>query len=74
MKKELKNAIKEKYHLPENDTSNTNELTLEFITSALIACIIHWVKNDMTTPMEEVTSLIQDLSRNGVIDYFSNQH
>jgi AcrR family transcriptional regulator len=70
MKNELKKALALKYQI--NDLKNTelNEYALEYISSAQVAIIIHWIRNDMQIPICDISKLIQTLNINGALAYF----
>jgi AcrR family transcriptional regulator len=70
MKNELKKALALKYQI--NDLKNTelNEYALEYISSAQVAIIIHWIRNDMQIPICDISKLIQTLAINGALTYF----
>lgn len=73
MKNELKKSIISNCQ-DNNGSINTSldEYTLEYITSAQVATIRHWIRNDMTIPLSKVSELMQDLATNGALKYFKS--
>ena len=74
IKTELKEAFRKKYSISCKDKTDLNEYALEFITSAQVATIIHWIKNDMIVPLKDLSNLMQNLAANGVIKYLEDQY
>ncbi len=74
IKTELKEAFRKKYSISCKYKTDLNEYALEFITSAQVATIIHWIKNDMIVPLKDLSNLMQNLAANGVIKYLEDQY
>jgi len=70
IKKELKEAFRSKYDITNGNDTDLNEYALEYISSAQVATIIHWIKKDMIIPLKEISELMQSLTTNGVLEYF----
>lgn len=70
MKSELKKAITLKYQFKDVEHTHLNSHVLEYISSAQVAIIIHWIRNDMQLPISDVSKLIQNLATNGPLSYF----
>ncbi len=70
MKKELKKSISSYDHNISLTNTDLNEYALEYITSAHVATIIHWIRNDMNIPLYTISRLIQDLTVNGALNFF----
>jgi len=72
MKKELKKSLIEKYENTTLRNSHLNEYALEYISSAQVATIIFWIKNDMNIPLRDISKLMQNLATNGALNFFKN--
>jgi len=72
MKKELRKSIISNCHNYNLNNSSLDEYSLEYITSALVATIIHWIRNDMRIPLYKISELMQDLATNGALKYFKS--
>lgn len=70
MKKELKNSILSYEHNSTFKNSNEAEYVLEYIASAQVATIVHWIRNDMNIPLSEMSQLLQELGENGALKFF----
>jgi len=70
MKNELKKSIVSKCQNNILENTKLNEYALEYITSAQVATIIHWIRNDMEVPLYKISGLMQDLATNGALRYF----
>jgi AcrR family transcriptional regulator len=70
MKSELKKALALKYQINDLNHTDLNEYVLEYISSAQVAVIIHWIRNDMQIPINDISKLIQTLAINGPFAYF----
>jgi len=73
IKTELKEAFRQKYNILTKDNTTLNEYALEFISSAHVATLIHWINNDMIIPLNELSKLMQNLAANGVLKYLEDQ-
>ncbi len=73
IKAELKEAFRQKYNILTKDNTTLNEYALEFISSAQVATLIHWINNDMIIPLNELSKLMQNLAANGVLKYLEDQ-
>ncbi len=69
MKREIKDAFISKYHANYSDANNLNEYILEYISSAQVAVIIHWLRKDMEVPLCDISNLIQALTTNGALKF-----
>jgi len=70
MKSEIKKAFISKYHINDSDANKLNEYALEYISSAQVAVIIHWLRKDMEAPLCDISNLIQVLASNGALKFF----
>ena len=70
MKKELKNSILSYKSNSTFTSSKEAEYVLEYIASAQVATIIHWLRNDMNIPLPKMSQLLQDLGENGALKFF----
>ena len=70
IKNELKEAFRSKVCTTNVNECNLNEYALEFITSAQVSTIILWIKNDMLLPLKDISTLMQEWSSNGILNYF----
>ena len=73
MRSELKKAITFTLENKALWNHELNEYALEYITSAQVATIIHWIQNDMRIPLYKISNLIQVLAVNGALTYFESQ-
>jgi AcrR family transcriptional regulator len=69
MKNELKKSISSYDHNVTFTNTVLNEYALEYITSAQVATIIHWIRNDMNVSLDKISKLIQDLTANGLLNF-----
>src|SRR6056297_466322 len=73
MKKELKIALHERFDL--NFNQDTFQIyALEYLTSAQLALITQWIKDDMKVPLDEVTKHMYEMSTTGGIEYLKNSY
>jgi len=73
MKKELKIALHERFDL--NFNQDTFQIyALEYLTSAQLALITQWIKDDMKVPLDEVTKFMYEMSTTGGIEYLKNSY
>ena len=70
MKNELKKSLLSYGHTFTLANTDLSEYALEYITSAQVATIIHWIRNDMNISLNKISSLIQDLAANGTLKFF----
>jgi len=70
MKKELKKSIISKCQNNTVRKTLLNEYALEYIASAHVATIIHWIGNDMRIPLHKISRLMQDLATKGALKWF----
>lgn len=73
MKDELQKAFRDIYDISETGDNELSEYALEFITSAQVATIIHWIKNDLNLSLKKISELMKSLTTHGVLDYFNNK-
>lgn len=70
MKEEIKNILAQYYQNNLKKDNFLDEYALEYFAAANVATIIHWIRNDMSTPQSDISRLIQDFSKNGVLHFF----
>lgn len=70
MKEEIKNILSQYYQNNSKQDHILDEYALEYFAAANVATIIHWIRNDMSTPQKDLSKLIQDFSKNGVLHFF----
>jgi AcrR family transcriptional regulator len=73
MKKELKMALLDKLDLDFNQDTFLI-YALEYLTSAQLAVITQWIKDDMNVPLNEVTKFMYNISITGGIEYLKNNY
>ena len=70
MKKELKKSIISKCQNNTLRKTTLDAYALEYIASAHVATIIHWIRNDMRIPLHKISRLMQDLATKGALKWF----
>jgi AcrR family transcriptional regulator len=70
MKEEIKIVLTESYQNRSNKDHLLNEYALEYVSSAYVATIIHWIRNDMSLSQKDLSKMIQDFTRNGILHFF----
>jgi len=70
MKEEIKKILSQSYQNNSKKDHLLDEYALEYFAAANVATIIHWIRNDMRIPQSDLSKLIQDFSKNGVLHFF----
>jgi hypothetical protein len=69
LKKTLRELLK-KEQIPEADNM---EYVMEFISSAMIGIISHWLSNDMSLPIDQLGEMIKKIMNHGPIGYLKTE-
>lgn len=69
MKQEVKKSIQKNITLSHEEDNIFTDYALEYLTSAMLGVLIHWIKHDMQPPMESLGKFITDITDMGSVSY-----